>query len=61
MASHRFDFWGAAATAPGHARRNRWTVPAGNELCPVEHINWRMAAVYCNWLCNGKSPTAVHS
>ncbi|HMN41638.1 MAG TPA: SUMF1/EgtB/PvdO family nonheme iron enzyme [Phycisphaerales bacterium] len=48
-------FWGAApmtATVPGG---QRWTVPAGNEMRPVGNISWRMAAMYCNWLHNGKS------
>ena len=49
------DFWGAAATAPTTPGGLRWTVPAGNELRPVGNISWRMAAIYCNWLCNGKS------
>jgi len=41
-------FWGATGS-PGN-----WTVPAGNELRPVGDISWRMAAIYCNWLHNGK-------
>ncbi|HPO93900.1 MAG TPA: SUMF1/EgtB/PvdO family nonheme iron enzyme [Phycisphaerales bacterium] len=49
------DFWGAVSTTPNTPGGLRWSVPAGNELRPVGDISWRMAAVYCNWLCNGKS------
>ncbi|HPO93410.1 MAG TPA: SUMF1/EgtB/PvdO family nonheme iron enzyme [Phycisphaerales bacterium] len=49
------DFWGAVSTAPNTPGGLRWSVPAGNELRPVGDISWRMAAIYCNWLCNDKS------
>jgi len=49
------DFWGAAATTPNNPGRQRWTVPSGNEMRPVGDISWRMAAMYCNWLTNGRS------
>jgi formylglycine-generating enzyme required for sulfatase activity len=49
------DFWGAVATAPTTPGGLRWSVPAGNALRPVGDISWRMAAIYCNWLCNDKS------
>lgn len=49
------DFWGAAPTTPQTPGGLRWTVPAGNEMRPVGNISWRMAAMYCNWLHNGKS------
>ncbi len=49
------DFWGAAPTTPNTPGRQRWVVPAGNEMRPVGDISWRMAAMYCNWLTNGKS------
>jgi hypothetical protein len=49
------DFWGAAPTTPNTPGGLRWTVSAGNEMRPVGDISWRMAAMYCNWLHNGKS------
>jgi len=48
-------FWGATATSPNNPGRQRWSVPAGNEMLPTGNISWRMAAMYCNWLHNGKS------
>jgi len=41
-------FWG------GYFDDGRYVVPSGNELLPVSGINWRGAAVICNWLHNGK-------
>jgi hypothetical protein len=49
------QFWGAAGTTPNTPGGLRWRVPAGNEMVPVGDISWRMAAMYCNWLHNGKS------
>lgn len=54
-------FWGAEPdpnyTGPGQ----RWVVSdttgAGNY--PVGGISWRTAAMYCNWLCNGQSPSTT--
>ena len=48
-------FWGAQPTTPNTPGGLRWRVPAGNEMRPVGNISWRMAAMYCNWLHNGKS------
>lgn len=48
-------FWGAQGTTPNTTGGLRWMVPAGNENRPVGDISWRMAAIYCNWLHNGKS------
>jgi formylglycine-generating enzyme required for sulfatase activity len=48
-------FWGAVGTTPTTPGGQRWTVPAGNEMRPVGNISWRMAAIYCNWLHNGKN------
>jgi sulfatase modifying factor 1 len=48
-------FWGATGTTPNTPGGQRWAVPAGNEMRPVGNISWRMAAMYCNWLHNGKS------
>jgi len=39
-------------TAPGG---RRWSVPAGAEMMPVGATDWRSAAIYANWLHNGKS------
>ena len=49
------DHWGAAGATPNTPGGQRWSVPAGREMNPVGDISWRMAAMYCNWLCNGKS------
>jgi formylglycine-generating enzyme required for sulfatase activity len=49
------DHWGAAGAVPNTPGGLRWSVPAGNEMLPVGDISWRMAAMYCNWLCNNKS------
>ncbi|GJQ29489.1 MAG: hypothetical protein HBSAPP03_13730 [Phycisphaerae bacterium] len=49
------NFWGAVGATPNNPGRQRWTVPAGNEMLPVGNISWRMAAMYCNWLHNDKS------
>ncbi|HPO91869.1 MAG TPA: SUMF1/EgtB/PvdO family nonheme iron enzyme [Phycisphaerales bacterium] len=46
--------WGAT-NASAQNGGLRWQVPAGNEMLPVGNISWRTAAIYCNWLCNGKS------
>jgi formylglycine-generating enzyme required for sulfatase activity len=46
--------WGAVPTAPTVPGGQRWSVPAGNEMRAVGNISWRMGAIYCNWLCNGK-------
>lgn len=48
-------FWGAAGATPTVPGGRRWQVPAGNEMRPVGDVNWRMAAMYCNWLHNGRS------
>lgn len=47
--------WSAVATTPNTSGARRWTVPAGSEVMPVGGITWRTAAIYCNWLHNGKS------
>lgn len=46
--------WGAVGAAPQNGGQ-RWSVPAGNEMRAVGGVTWRMAAVYCNWLHNGKA------
>ena len=47
-------FWGAAGAAATQPGGQRWRVPAGNEMRAVSQIDWRMAAIYCNWLHNDK-------
>ena len=47
--------WGAVQVPPTVPGGRRWMVPAGNDLRPVGDISWRMAAIYCNWLHNGKA------
>lgn len=47
--------WGAVSTTPNTPGGLRWTVPAGNEMIPTGGISWRTAAIYANWLHNGKS------
>ena len=49
------DRWGAVETTPNTPGGRRWVVPAGREMVPVGTISWRMAAMYCNFLCNNKS------
>lgn len=48
------DVWGAGNATPTTPGGRRWSVPAGNENRLVGNISWRMAAMYCNWLHNGK-------
>lgn len=47
--------WGATGTTPSNPGGRRWTVPAGNEMRPVDGLTWRTAAMYANWLHNDKS------
>jgi hypothetical protein len=47
--------WGAAAITPTNPGGRHWTVSAANDMIPVGGISWRTAAMYCNWLCSGKS------
>lgn len=47
--------WDAVATTPNTPGGRRWDVPAGVEMRPVGGVSWRMAAIYCNWLHNGRS------
>jgi formylglycine-generating enzyme required for sulfatase activity len=47
--------WGGTSTTPINPGRSRWTVRPGNEMVPVGGITWRTAAIYCNWLTNGKA------
>jgi formylglycine-generating enzyme required for sulfatase activity len=47
--------WGAQSTTPMTPGAKRWNVAPGQALHPVGDISWRMAAMYCNWLSNGKS------
>ena len=46
------NHWGATQTAPGvWSLRTDVATP---EILPVAGISWETAAVYCNWLHNGK-------
>jgi formylglycine-generating enzyme required for sulfatase activity len=47
--------WGAQSATPNTPGARRWDVIAGQDLHPVGDISWRMAAMYCNWLHNGKN------
>ncbi len=47
--------WGGQQISPTNAGGRRWKVATGQELHPVGDIGWRMSAIYCNWLHNGKS------
>ncbi len=47
--------WAGTSTTPNTTGGRRWLVPAGKEMNPVGAINWRSAAIYCNWLCNNKN------
>jgi hypothetical protein len=51
----RPSVWGASATTPSNPGGSRWAVPNGNELRAVGGVTWRTAAMYCNWLHNGKA------
>lgn len=47
------SIWGGSGV-PGQNGGQRWQVPAGREMNAVGGITWRTAAIYCNWLHNGK-------
>ena len=47
--------WGAVGTTPQNLGGRRWEVPAGREMLPTGGIDWRTAAIYCNWLHNDKA------
>lgn len=47
--------WGAQSATPNTPGAKRWSVIPGQDLHAVGDIGWRMAAMYCNWLHNGKS------
>jgi hypothetical protein len=55
------SFWGAIDD-PSHTgagtRYQLREVPSATQL-PVAGISWRMAALYCNWLHNGKQATTA--
>ncbi|MFN7020089.1 MAG: SUMF1/EgtB/PvdO family nonheme iron enzyme [Phycisphaerales bacterium] len=48
-------FWGGVSATPTVPGGQRWRVQAGGAMLPVGDISWRMAAMYCNWLHNGKA------
>jgi hypothetical protein len=47
--------WGAVATTPINPGGQRFTVPAGGGMIPTGGVDWRTCAIFCNWLCNGRS------
>ena len=47
--------WGAGSTAPNTPGGRRWSATPASGLRPVGGISWRTAAIYANWLHNGKS------
>lgn len=52
------DFWGGIPTTPTHTENpnaRRWTTTPQTAMIPTGDISWRMAAIYCNWLHNGKA------
>jgi formylglycine-generating enzyme required for sulfatase activity len=46
--------WGAVGTTPNNPGGLRFAVPAGREMLPAGGVDWRTAAIFCNWLCNDK-------
>ncbi|MCG3122038.1 MAG: hypothetical protein GIKADHBN_00414 [Phycisphaerales bacterium] len=50
------DFWGAVKVGSSYVLRD--DVPSASQL-PVGGITWRMSALYCNWLHNGKQGDLV--
>ena len=49
------SIWGATAVPPANAGGRRYVVPPGRENIPVGGITWRTAAIFANWLHNGKA------
>ncbi|MFO0858606.1 MAG: SUMF1/EgtB/PvdO family nonheme iron enzyme [Phycisphaerales bacterium] len=52
------DCWGGISTTPTHIENpnaRRWTTTPQSAMLPTGDISWRMAAIYCNWLHNGKA------
>lgn len=52
------SFWGGVPTTPTHTENpnaRRWTTTSQSAMLPTGDISWRMAAIYCNWLHNGKA------
>ncbi|MFN7022432.1 MAG: SUMF1/EgtB/PvdO family nonheme iron enzyme, partial [Phycisphaerales bacterium] len=49
------QFWGGTQTSPVNAGGQRFAVRAGGAMLPTGDITWRTAAIYCNWLHNGKA------
>ncbi|MCC6322471.1 MAG: SUMF1/EgtB/PvdO family nonheme iron enzyme [Phycisphaerales bacterium] len=48
-------FWGGIEVSPSTPGGRRWIAPGANGMLPTGNISWRTAAIYCNWLCNGKA------
>ncbi len=52
------DFWGGIPAVPTHTENpnaRRWVTTPQTAMIPTGDISWRMAAIYCNWLHNGKA------
>jgi formylglycine-generating enzyme required for sulfatase activity len=49
------EFWGASAAAGTVPGGVRFTTNAATANLPAGGVSWRTAAIYCNWLHNGKS------
>jgi hypothetical protein len=47
-------FWGGISTTPTVPGGQRWTTTPQSAMLPTGNIDWRMAAMYCNWLHNDK-------
>ncbi|MFO0831951.1 MAG: SUMF1/EgtB/PvdO family nonheme iron enzyme [Phycisphaerales bacterium] len=47
--------WGGSVDGTWHGPGTRYRVNPGDEMRAAGGITWRTAAIYCNWLCNGKS------
>jgi formylglycine-generating enzyme required for sulfatase activity len=47
--------WGAVSATPNNPGGQHFAVPAGNAMLPVGGVDWRTCAIFCNWLCGGKS------
>jgi len=51
---HAPSAWSATRITPQNGGTRRWAVPTGGDMNAVGGVNWRVSAIYCNWLHNGK-------
>lgn len=47
--------WGGGQVSAQNPGGRRWATSVSGGMLPAGGITWRTAAIYCNWLCNGKS------